>query len=208
MMAQSDAKIIYVGDPMCSWCYGIAPEFSKLMEEYDQQLEFELVLGGLRPYNKQVMTELKDFLTGHWDEVHERSGQEFTYKILDSTSITYDTEPPSRAAIVVRQLSPENEIAFFKKSQVLFYKENKNMHLAESYYSLLDEYGINRDEFTNLFDSDEMKRKIKDDFYRASSLGVNSFPTILLEYNGKLTPIAKGYSTAEKMIERVESILH
>jgi len=208
MMAQTKAKIIYVGDPMCSWCYGIAPEFSKLMKEYNQDLDFELVPGGLRPYNEQVMTELKDFLTGHWNEVHERSGQEFNYKILDNTTITYDTEPPSRAAIVVRQLSPKNEIDFFKKSQVLFYKENKNMHLAESYYALLDEYRIDKEEFTTLYNSEEIKRKIKDDFYRASSLGVNSFPTILLEYDGKITPIARGYSTGEKMIEKVEGLMH
>ena len=207
-MAQSDAKIIYVGDPMCSWCYGIAPEFAELMKEYDGKLDFELVLGGLRPYNKQVMTELKDFLTGHWREVHERSGQEFTYDILNSTTISYDTEPPSRAAVVVRELSPKNEIAFFKKSQVLFYKENKNMHLAESYYSLLDEFGIDKEAFTRSFNSVEMKEKIKQDFARAANLGVNSFPTILLEYQGKTYPIAKGYSTAEKMIARVENLLH
>lgn len=206
-MAQSDAKIIYVGDPMCSWCYGIAPEFSKLMEEYDGKLDFELVLGGLRPYNKQVMTELKDFLKGHWHEVHERSGQEFSYGILDDASITYDTEPPSRAAVVVRQLSPANEIAFFKKSQVLFYKENKNMHLAESYHSLLSEYGIDKEEFTSLFNSDEMKEKIRQDFSRAAELGVNSFPTILLEHDGKIYPIARGYSTSEKMTDRVENLL-
>lgn len=23
-------EVIYVGDPMCSWCYGIAPELDKL----------------------------------------------------------------------------------------------------------------------------------------------------------------------------------
>ena len=207
-MAQTVDKIIYVGDPMCSWCYGIAPEFADLMEEFDGKLEFELVLGGLRPYNQETMVDLKSFLTTHWEEVHHRSGQEFNYGILDDASITYDTEPPSRAAIVVRELSPEQEIAFFKKSQVLFYKENKNMHLAESYYSLLDELGIDKEAFTSLFNSPEMKTKIKDDFLRASRLGVSSFPTILIEYQGKITPIARGYSTADKMIDRVEKIMN
>ena len=206
-MAQSDAKIIYVGDPMCSWCYGIAPEFSDLMKELEGKVEFELVLGGLRPYNEQKMIELKDFLTGHWREVHEKSGQEFNYGILDDTNISYDTEPPSRAAVVVRQMSPNQEIAFFKKSQSLFYQENKNMHLAESYYSLLDELNLDKEEFTSLFNSSEMKTKIKEDFARAASLGVNSFPTILIVYNGKIQAIARGYSTADKMIDRVEQII-
>lgn len=207
MMAQSNTKIIYVGDPMCSWCYGIAPEYSRLIDRFDGDLEFELVMGGLRPYNTQTMPELKDFLTEHWHEVNERSGQEFSYGILDDASITYDTEPPSRATVVVRQLSPEKEIEFFKKAQTLFYKENKNMHLAESYYELLDDMNIDKESFTTAFNSDEMKRKIKDDFSRASALNVNSFPTIILEHEGKYHAIARGYSTADKMIKRIENIV-
>lgn len=207
MMAQTETKIIYVGDPMCSWCYGIAPEYTKLLEKYEGSLDFELVMGGLRPYNTQVMPELRDFLKEHWHEVHERSGQAFNYGILDDASITYDTEPPSRATVVVRELSPAKEIEFFKKAQVLFYKENKNMHLAESYYKLLDELGIDKEAFTSMFNSEEMKLKIKEDFMRAGELGVNSFPTILVEHEGKFYAIAKGYSTADKMIDRVEKII-
>jgi len=204
-MAQS--KIIYVGDPMCSWCYGIAPEYSKLIERFEGEVDFELVMGGLRPYNTQTMPELKDFLTEHWQEVNHRSGQEFSYGILDDGNITYDTEPPSRATVVVRHLNATKEIQFFKKSQVLFYKENKNMHLASSYYDLLDEMGIDKDRFTELFESDEMKKKVKEDFMRASALNANSFPTIIFQKGDQYYSIAKGYSTSEKMIKRVESIL-
>jgi len=207
MMAQSETKIIYVGDPMCSWCYGIAPEYTKLIERFEGEVDFELVMGGLRPYNQQTMPELKDFLKEHWHEVYERSGQEFTYGILDDANITYDTEPPSRATIVVRQLNPSKEIEFFKSAQVLFYKENKNMHLAESYFDLLDQLGIDKEAFATLFNSDEMKLKIKDDFARAGALNANSFPTIILEHAGQYYAVAKGYSTAEKMIKRVEAVI-
>ena len=206
-MAQSDVKIIYVGDPMCSWCYGIAPEYTKLLDEFEGKASFELVMGGLRPYNQQKMPELKSFLTEHWHEVYERSGQEFNYDILDNANLNYDTEPPSRATVVVRGINPKQEIAFFKKSQVLFYLDNKNMELAESYYELLDELGIDKTQFTELFNSDEMKQAIKADFARAGELGVNSFPTILLEYEGKYQVIARGYSTADKMIKRIEDMI-
>ena len=206
LMAQT--KIIYVGDPMCSWCYGIAPEYTKLLERFEGEIDFELVMGGLRPYNTQKMPELKDFLKEHWHEVNERSGQEFTYGILDNENITYDTEPPSRATVVVRNIDASKEIEFFKKAQVLFYKENKNMHLAESYFDLLDEMKIDKEVFARMFASDEMKEKIKEDFMRASALNANSFPTILLEHNGQFYAVAKGYSTAEKMIGRIEKVLH
>ena len=38
-------KLIYVGDPMCSWCWGFAPEIESLADDYP----IEVVVGGLRP---------------------------------------------------------------------------------------------------------------------------------------------------------------
>ena len=31
--AQRDT-LIYIGDPMCSWCYGFAPEMDKILEAF------------------------------------------------------------------------------------------------------------------------------------------------------------------------------
>ena len=43
-------EIIYVGDPMCSWCWGISPDLIKLRDHYrESQVAFRIVLGGLRP---------------------------------------------------------------------------------------------------------------------------------------------------------------
>ena len=40
-------RIIYIGDPMCSWCWGIAPELDRLQAW--TTLPFDVVVGGLRP---------------------------------------------------------------------------------------------------------------------------------------------------------------
>jgi len=202
------SKLIYVGDPMCSWCYGIAPELEELKKDFDAQLEFELVLGGLRPYNKQTMHDLKEFLTQHWKEVHTRSGQEFNYAVLNSTRITYDTEPPCRASMIVRDIDSKKVFSFFHATQNAFYRENKNMHEVESYFEILEDLGIEKDAFIRAFNSNEAKEKIKQDFKRAAMLEVNSFPTILLEHKGEFSIIAKGYASKEKMTARIKAILN
>lgn len=199
-------KIIYVGDPMCSWCYGVSQEVVVLHDHYADTKDFELVMGGLRPYNKETMADLKSFLTHHWDDVHKASGQEFNYDILDSAGITYDTEPPCRATVVVRALDPSKELVFFKKVQKAFYLENKNLHLTASYLPIIKELGLDAEQFTKLFESDEMKEKVKLDFQRAQTLGVTSFPTIILEHNGQRTIVAKGFASSESMIANIERI--
>ncbi len=208
MLNNPTSKLIYVGDPMCSWCYGISEELSKVQEEFNHQLPMELVMGGLRPYNKETMLDLKSFLTGHWEEVNHRSGQKFNFKILDSDQITYDTEPPCRANVIVRILAPEKSMEFFKGTQRAFYWDNKNMHLATSYDELLKTLGIDQNKFHSLFESDEMKNEVKKDFERSSQLGVRGFPTLLLQQDDKITLIANGYDTAENMIRKIKSHLN
>jgi len=203
-MSQDKPTLIYVGDPMCSWCYGFAPELTESLDALGDKVDFELLMGGLRPYNTQTMSDLKSFLTHHWEDVSKASGQPFTYGILDDAAITYDTEPPSRATIVVRKLNPAKELAFFKGAQSLFYQQNKNMHLTESYQALIENLEIDFEAFQQLFESDEMKNAVREDFVKSNELGVRGFPTMLLKKDGEYTLISNGYMKNEVIVERVK----
>lgn len=207
-MSTAQNKIIYIGDPMCSWCYGIANEIDAVKSHFQSEIKFETIMGGLRPYNKQTMIELKEFLMHHWGDVNKASGQEFNYGILDDKELAYDTEPPSRAIICIRQMAPEKEFEFFHEVQKLFYKQNKNMFLVESYKELIEDLNLDFIEFKKMFNSDLAKQTIAKDFERANNLGVHSFPTILLSKNGEIQKIASGFITKEKMIERINKELN
>lgn len=207
-MSQEKPKLIYFGDPMCSWCYGFAPELEKVVTELSDKVDLELVMGGLRPYNKQTMVELKGFLTEHWQEVNHRSGQTFKYDILDDTQITYDTEPPSRAVVVVRWISPKQEMEFFKEVQKLFYQENKNLHLAESYFPVLEVLNIDKVAFQEKFESEIFKQNIKEDFTKSGAYGVRGFPTLILQKGADLFLISNGYAPSEEVIKKVNNNLN
>ncbi len=206
-MTQPKAKLIYVGDPMCSWCYGISENMSEIKNSYKSKLDFEIVMGGLRPYNTQTMSELKDFLIHHWEDVNRASGLPFSYGILDKDDITYDTEPPCRAVMLVRNKYPEKAFSFFKEVQKAFYVENKNLHLLNSYEEICVNLDIPYEFLKSSFDQTQSKNLIKKDFERSAELGVNSFPTLLLEKDGKLHVLAKGFATVSEIQEKVTRIL-
>lgn len=200
---ESIPKLVYIGDPMCSWCYGFSPELEKSLIELENKVDFELVMGGLRPYNTQTMKDLGDFLKGHWEEVNHRSGQKFKYEILKDQSFVYDTEPPSRAVLVMRKLNPEKEFEFFKAIQKAFYQENKNTNKVETYLELAKKYGIKQQTFKAEFESEELKKAIKEDFEKARKMGITGFPSMILEKNGKYHLISNGYTKAEEIVEKV-----
>ena len=96
---KADGEIIYIGDPMCSWCWGISNHLQELKEHFAEH-KFSIVLGGLRPGGGDPWDDnFKGFLKHHWEEVTARSGQPFGYKLFDRASFNYDTEPPCRVSL-------------------------------------------------------------------------------------------------------------
>ena len=208
-MSKEDQKptLIYVGDPMCSWCYGFAPEIYKTKEHFGDRVDFELVMGGLRPYNTETIADLGDFLSHHWKDVEKRSGQPFNYGILKDASFIYDTEPACRAVVVARSMNPEIEFAFFKDVQTMFYLHNKNTNDVNTYLEIAKKYKLNPEAFLQKFESEEYKQKVKLDFVRAQELKATGFPTALLIIDGKATVLTRGYTNSEQLIESIENPL-
>ena len=137
LMAQEKPVLIYIGDPMCSWCYGFSPEITKAKEELESTVDFLLIMGGLRPNGTETMADLGDFLKEHWDHVNQRSEMPFNYDILKDESFVYDTEPPCRAVVTMRKLNPKKEFDFFKEVQRAFYYENKNTKDGNTYIEMM-----------------------------------------------------------------------
>ncbi|MEO1259884.1 MAG: DsbA family protein [Bacteroidota bacterium] len=206
-MAQTKPTLLYFGDPMCSWCYGFSPEFNNAMMALDEKVDVQLIMGGLRPYNRETMKDLSGFLKGHWEEVHERSSQPFQYGILEEENMYYDTEPSCRAVVTVRQMNPAIEFAFFKAVQQSFYFKNNDPNLTETFVNLAGAFDLDKNEFRQLFESDEMKVKVRQDFEHSAEMGVRGFPTVLLQKGEELFLLSNGYVKAGNIVEKVEQVL-
>ena len=48
-------NLIYIADPMCSWCYGFAKTVDELLADPGDAapLQLALVMGGLRPFTTE-----------------------------------------------------------------------------------------------------------------------------------------------------------
>lgn len=204
--SQSDLKIIYVGDPMCSWCYGMAPELMKLKAKYDD-IPFQTIVGGLRPGGGDPWDEqMKDFLAHHWKQVEERSGQQFGYKLFDRQEFNYDTEPSCRAVVTSRKWLKDADLDFFEAIQVKFYKDSEDPTTDEFYKSICEEFEIPYTEFLKEFHSDKMKELTNAEFQLNRSWGISGYPTVVLQKEEKLYAIARGYSVLENMEPLIEQI--
>ena len=204
---QNRTKLLYFGDPMCSWCYGFSPELSTALEILGDKVELQLIMGGLRPNGQETMASLKDFLKEHWEHVHAASGQPFKYDILDQSDFIYDTEPACRAVVTMRKFNSQQTFEFFKDVQIAFYAENKNTTRSELYHKLAEKYGIDGIAFLESFQSEAMRNLVQADFSFSNNLGVRGFPTVVLQLEGTYHMIANGYVKSQVIVERVVELL-
>lgn len=206
--ASSKPKLIYVGDPMCSWCYGISEELMSTLSQLDGQVETELVVGGLRAGGGEEWTaEFRSFLRHHWEDVAKASGQPFGFELLEQPQFDYDTEPSCRAVVAVHSMDSSKQFAFFKEVQKKFYLHGQDPKLVAFYESVCKDMDLDFQVFAQKFKSLEMSSATKDHFARSRELGVNSFPTILLEVDGQRHVIARGYATADQMVAAISKLI-
>lgn len=205
---RSDLEIIYVGDPMCSWCWGISPALNRLERAATSNgIPYRIVLGGLRPGGGEAWNDqFKNFLQHHWEEVTERSGQPFGYSLFEKEEFNYDTEPSCRAVVTARKMNPELESRFFELTQHRFYVLNEDPNQVEFYQPICKELGLDYNEFSALFKSQEMITATMDDFRLNRSWGVSGYPTVVLRKGGEMVAIARGFSTFEAMWGAVEQL--
>lgn len=203
----SDKEIIYVGDPMCSWCWGISKHLKKL-KSYYPQFKFTIVVGGLRPGGGGAWDEqMKNFLKHHWEEVTKRSGQPFGNSLFEREYFNYDTEPPCRAVVIARKWIKGNELEFFEAVSRKFYVDNEDPSEIEFYSSICSEFQIPFEEFRLAFESDEAKYNTYQEFQLNRQWGVKGYPTVLFKSKGQLFQINHGYTEFEQMKLVIEKIL-
>ncbi|MEO8153771.1 MAG: DsbA family protein [Rhizobacter sp.] len=202
-------NLIYVADPMCSWCYGFARPLDELLAQPGEAapLQLALVMGGLRPFTTEAMApERAAELAGHWHHVAEASGQPFAQApntALHIPGFVYDTEPASRATVTVRTLWPKLVWRYLKAVQHAFYADSKNVTQPEVLADVAEGLGIPRADFAKAFASQEMRDATLADFAQSQSWGIRGFPALIAEHGDHLHLVGQGFMPIDALRERL-----
>ncbi|MFZ6655293.1 DsbA family protein [Undibacterium sp. TJN19] len=210
--------LIYVADPLCSWCYGFGPELLALLETLPDA-KIDLVMGGLRAYNKQVLDDAtRTTILGHWQHVAERSGLPFSSSAMSQPGFIYDTEPACRAVVTARTLTDDASgratLAVFHALQHAFYAEAQDVCdagvLADIAVTALNkaegEGSFDIASFTETLVSPMAMSDAREDFEQTQRWGIGGFPALLVVHNEALHMIASGYTTRDELISTLQQL--
>ncbi|QUN32420.1 DsbA family protein (plasmid) [Cupriavidus sp. KK10] len=207
-------ELIYIGDPMCSWCYGFGKALDLLVTRFPT-LDLRIVVGGLRASATDVLDDAgKQFRLQHWARVEQMSGLPFNRQgLLDRKNFVYDTEPVCRAVVAARGLAPEaNILAVFRALQHAFYVEaldtTDGVVLAEVVARALKRQDIDIAAETILgkWSNAATVADTQADFTLVRSWNITSFPVLALRVGNELHALTTGYTSVE-MLERRLAVL-
>jgi putative protein-disulfide isomerase len=192
------ARLLYVMDPMCSWCWGFAPVLESLAEQAAAAgVPLQLVLGGLRRDGVAIDAAARVRYLGYWQAVNASTGQLFNFVDGLPEGLVYDTEPACRALVTARSLDVNSVWPLTQLIQRAFYTSGVDVTRASVLVGLAERAGIPRIEFAAAFDSAEQREATSADFSWVQDLGISGFPTLLAERNGQLALLTNGYQPLE-----------
>lgn len=199
-------KVLFVTDPLCSWCFGTLPEVMSVRQKLGGQVDFDIVMGGLQIGTSEGLLGY-DIKRLHrlWQEVAETTGQTFSGQIPDD--FVYHSELACRAVEIAReQAAGKPPFEFFQRLQQSFYHQGKDINSVKVLAQLL---AMAETEVSTRLESTHIIQQTRAGFELVRSLSANALPHFLIDVGSGYQLLCGGYITEEfllpDILARIES---
>jgi len=198
-------RLLYVVDPMCSWCWGFTGVRSEVSSEFPD-LKWQLVMGGLAPDSDEPMDEAtKSYVQDAWRAVAQRTGAEFNHDFWTECAPRRSTYPSCRAVIVAGELGKSEEM--LAAVQRAYYQEARNPSDTETLTALAADIGLDPAAFEAALGSPETQTKLEGDFALRGAIGAYSFPSVGLLDGEEAQLIATGWCDAQALASAIRGAI-
>lgn len=168
----------YIYDPLCGWCYGIAPF---IQAAHKQGVTIALHGGGMITGSQRRPADdsMRDMIRSHNQRITQMTGQPFTdafYALLKNQEWVMDSVPPI-AAILNAQAQSGKGIDMLDACQKAYYQDGLPLN-RDTLRKLADNLGISD------IQSDNTEQHISESRQLFVHNPTGGFPTLLLEEDG------------------------
>ena len=208
---QDRPELLYLFDPLCGWCYGMSPVIQRVRQEFAGRLDVSVLCGGM-VLGEQAGPIRHDwpYISGALQQVERVTGVEFgaAFRALgEEGSYVQDSEPPSWAINVFRQLNQSQTASFAHDIQVAYFRDGADLNEPKTYLPLATGYGVDGAEFLRRLTLPETALATRQEFAAVAKIGVQGFPTTILRVGNEGYVLARGYQPYETFAEGLTQAL-
>jgi len=200
-------QLIYVIDPMCSWCWAFRSVTEQLKDKHPD-LAWQYIMGGLAPDSDLPMPEqMQQGIQSIWRQIEGTTGTKFNYDFWSQNTPRRSTYPACRAVITAEEIAPGSALKMIDAIQKAYYLNAQNPSDLAILTTLAESIDLDSMLFSEKIRSTEIKHKLQQHLSYAQQLGAQGFPSLYLQINEQVAPLALGYTQIDRVEERLESIL-
>lgn len=199
-------RVIVVTDPLCSWCWGMAPTLESAMAMLQDRVEFDLLLGGVNvdstlPVGQYGMR----LLTRIWQEVAATTGQQFSYRLPEG--FVYNSVRPCLAISAVRQALGRAPFGYLHLLQQRLFLDAVDINAPSELVAAAASLGVSRAAVAAALDNPQAQMALQREFEGARRYGTQALPNVLIERHGRRRLLLGGYADASMLVETVLAAL-
>ena len=201
----NSTTLFYIHDPMCSWCWGFSHTWNKVKNSLPSEINVQYVLGGLAPDSSEVMpNEMREYIQMNWHKIEQKiPGVSFNYTFWDSCTPKRSTYPACRAVIAVKNQNSELEQTMVKIIQQAYYLDAKNPSEDDVLISLAKTLDLDIKQFTQDLNSEPTQQLLSNDIALMQSMGVSSFPSLVLQTTNRIKSITIDYNNPKLILNQI-----
>ena len=207
--------VLYCYDAYCGWCYGFSPVMKQLQSAYADQLDVEVLSGGMMlPERPTPVAVIAPHVQSAYKRVEELSGVKFGPDFLwhifnpDKSDWYINSEKPAIALCIFKEYYPDRSLDFASELQYALNYEGRDLTDNEAYRHLLKKYNIPEEDFYTKLVSETYKDKAHYEFMLCKHLKVSGFPAVFLQVSqNKVYALANGYTDYATLSARLENVL-
>ncbi|GJM33382.1 MAG: DsbA family protein [Saprospiraceae bacterium] len=203
-------KIIYVYDALCGWCYGFSPVMERLAENYGERLHITILSGGMIIGERSgPIGKVAGYIGEAYKTVENRTGikfgKDFLEGILKEGTAEFSSLQPAIALCAVKELARDKSLEFAGLLQKAIYFDGIAPNELKDYVPYAQKVGINKEDFLAAMQNDRYLEQAKREFDVVQKLGIQGFPTLLLETEERLYRLTSGYLPYEQLAAVIEA---
>ena len=188
--------LYYVHDPMCSWCWGFRPTWTKILNKLPQEIGIKYLLGGLAPDSDEPMPDTMQLqIASYWKKIQQHIPEtKFNFDFWKNCQPRRSTYPACRAVIAAREQNPELERSMIKAIQTAYYLKAKNPSDDEVLIELALAFNLDTVVFEADLNAKETQQTLEAEIMLAQRMGAQGFPSMILEIEGNYQIVPLDYN--------------
>lgn len=202
-------SVVYVHDPMCSWCWAFRPTLKQLQQNLPENVGMVRLLGGLAPDSNEPMPEMmRQSLQRTWRDIaYTVPGTPFNFQFWSSCIPRRSTYPACRAVIAARNQGTEWEGTMTEHIQRAYYLDARNPSDDRVLREIAASIGLDAQRFAEDLNSQQTQNMLHQEIALSRKLGVSGFPALLFNQGDAVNRLPVDYARFSTTLKAIRALL-